>query len=170
MNITNFFIAIFIGFIMIFTLFKPIDRKSEKFVDTPMFELTNFTIYEFNDKGLETLLKADKGSRFKDRYTMSNLNYADNTRSYISYITAKDAKYKGDDMHLYNNVVYIREDGLTFQSQDALYNKKSKIFKSDSDFVMFLNNDKITGTSLKYNTKKRKIKAKNVVMKYQLKE
>jgi len=170
MNITNFFITVFIGFVMIFTLFKPLDRKYEKFVETPLFELTNFTIYEFNDHGLETLLKADKGSRFKDRYTMSHLNYADNTRSYISYITAKDGVYKDDILHLYNKVVYIREDGLTFQSQDAVYNKKSKIFKTDSDFIMFLNKDKVTGTSLRYNSIKRKIQSKNVVMQYQLKE
>ncbi|MBU0720591.1 LPS export ABC transporter periplasmic protein LptC [bacterium] len=170
MNINIFFVIIASGLLMIFFLFKPLDIKQQKFIDVPLFQLDSFNLHELNQKGLSTLMSGTNATRYSDRYTVKDIDYTDNSRTYIANMKASDGIYKNEIVEISGNVVYTREDGLTFQTQSAVYNKKTKIAYTDKDYVSYRNDDRVEGTSLKYNNLLGKAYSTNVVAVYQLQE
>lgn len=155
---------------MIYLLFQPLELKEQKFVDIPLFELKTFTIYELDTVGLKTILLGSKSNRFDDRYTIEDIDYTDNSKEYIANIKADHGIYKEDNVFLNGHVIYAREDGLTFESEKAKYNKKAKIISTDTDFVIYKDKNVVRGTSAEYNNLTDQIKAKNTKATYQLKE
>jgi LPS export ABC transporter protein LptC len=158
-------LAIFIGF-------KPLDIKQQEFVDVPLFQLEEFTLHELDEKGLMTLMKGTKALRYSNRYKVANMNYTDNSKQFMANIKADDGVYKDQEeiIDLRGNVIYNREDGLIFESDEATYNKKSAIARTNKDYVMYRGSDRVTGFSLIYDNRLNRVKSKNVVAKYQLKE
>jgi len=155
---------------MIFTLFKPLNLKEQSFVDVPVFELKFFTLHELDIFGLSTLMSGDSSIKYDDRQLVTNIDYTDNSREYIANMKADEGLYKDDVVLLKGNIVYIREDGLTFKTQKAVYDKKIEVIKTDTEFTSLRTNNKISGSSLKYYNDSQKIEAENVTIKYQLKE
>jgi len=155
---------------MIYLLFQPLELKEQKFVDVPLFELKTFTIYELDTLGLKTILLGSKSNRFDDRYTIDNINYTDNSKEYIANTKADYGVYKEENVFLNGHVIYTREDGLTFESDKAQYNKKTKVISTDTKFVIYRGDDVVTGSSAEYNNLTNKIKATNTKATYQLKE
>lgn len=135
-----------------------------------MFELTSFTLYELNRVGLQTLMLGDNAIRYEDRYTVSNINYTDNSRDYIANMQAKYGLYKDNIIDLKEDVVYAREDGLNFETSRVIYNKNSSIATADSDYVSYQGENVIQGSFVKYNNSLNRVKSKNVTATYQLKE
>ncbi|SMP88921.1 Lipopolysaccharide-assembly, LptC-related, partial [Epsilonproteobacteria bacterium SCGC AD-308-P11] len=119
MNINIIFIIISIGLMMIFFLFKPMHIKQQEFVDVPLFELSSFSLYELNKKGLNNTMIGTKGTRYSDRYTVENIDYTDNSEKFIANMKADNGIYKDDIVYLEGNVTYTREDGLVFFTQSA---------------------------------------------------
>jgi len=144
--------------------------KQQKFGEIPMFELTSFTLYELNRVGLQTLMLGDNAIRYEDRYTVSNINYTDNSRDYIANMQAKYGLYKDNIIDLKEDVVYAREDGLNFETSRVIYNKNSSIATADSDYVSYQGENVIQGSFVKYNNSLNRVKSKNVTATYQLKE
>ncbi len=155
---------------MILFVFKPLNVKEQSFEDVPLFELNAFTIYEINTFGLDSILLGTKGIRYVNRYTIENVNFTDNTQKYIANIKANNGIYKNDIITLTQDVVYSREDGLDFSSDEAIYNKRTGIVKTNQPYVAYLGDNKITGTSLVYNNLKNKMQSKNITAIYQLRE
>ncbi|NPA59184.1 MAG: LPS export ABC transporter periplasmic protein LptC, partial [Epsilonproteobacteria bacterium] len=150
MNINIFFIAIILALSVIFVSFKPMVIKKQKFVDTPLFEIDTFTIHELNQVGLITVMKGTKATRYSDRYKVANIDYTDNSKKYIANIKANDGLYKDKDdiLKLQGNVVYKREDGLTFKTSKAMYDKNSSIVKTDQKYVLYQGKNILKGTTL----------------------
>jgi len=155
---------------MIFFLFQPMKLKQEIFKDIPMFELAFFTLHELNRVGLQTLMTGDDAIRYEDRYTVSNINYTDNSKEYIANMKAKHGLYKGTIINLQDDVVYTREDGLTFETNKLIYDKKSSIAIADSDYISYKEKNIMNGSYLKYNNALNRVESKNITAKYQLKE
>jgi LPS export ABC transporter protein LptC len=157
---------------MIFVGFKPLDIKQQEFVDVPLFQLEAFTLHELNENGLITLMKGSKAIRYNDRYNVINMDYTDNSKKFIANMRADKGLYRDVDdvINLNGNVIYNREDGLIFESDEATYNKKSAIAHTNKDYVMYRGKDIVVGTSLRYDNNLNKIKSKNVIAKYQIKE
>jgi len=172
LNINAFFILIFIGLIMIYVGFKPQYIAEQDFVDVPLFELDSFVLHELNQDKLITIMKGSETKRYADKYSIINIDYTDNSKELLSNIKADNGLYrdKEDIIDLIGNVIYNREDGLVFESQEAIYNKKTAIAKTQKDYIMYRDKDSIVGTSLVYDNANDKIKSKNVVAKYQIKE
>jgi len=170
MNINLFFVVIFSGLSVIFLLFKPLDVKQQEFKDIPLFELMSFTLYELDNKGLTTLMNGTKAIKYTNRYKVDNINYTDNSKKYIANIKADIGLYKDETIDLKGNVVYSREDGLIFETQKALYNKKTSIAYVNEKYVLYRQHDRVEGSSLVYNNILNKTYSKNVVAKYQMKE
>ena len=144
--------------------------KQQKFVDVPLFELKDFTLYELNGMGLQTIMLGTSATRYANRYTVQNMDYTDNSKEYIANMKADHGLYKNDFVTLTGNVEYIREDGLTFKSQKATYNKKTTDVVSDVDYIAYLNDSVVEGSYIKYNNEKNRIFSKNVRAKIQLQE
>ncbi len=157
---------------MIFIGFKPLDIKQKEFIDVPLFELEVFTLHELSKNGLVTLMKGNKAIRYSNRYNVSNINYTDNSKEFLANMRADKGLYrdKKEIIDLEGNVIYNREDGLVFESQEARYNKITSIATTTKDYVMYRDKDKVVGTSLIFDNANKKIKSKNVVANYQIKE
>jgi len=170
MNINIFFIIISAGLATIFFAFKPLDIKQRKFIDVPIFELKSFTLYELNKEKLITIMSGDKAIRYTNRYKVSNINYTDNSREYLANMKADSGVFKNKIVNLIGNVDYNREDGLSFKTQKASYNKKTKVAYTNTNYISYLGSNKIIGSSLRYNSRLNRVKSKNVRAKYKLKE
>lgn len=151
-------------------MFKPMDVKVQHFKDVPLFELGDFTMYELNPEGLTTILLGSTGTRYTNRYTITDMDYTDNSKKYIANMISDFGVYKDEIVDLKGHVVYVREDGLTFKSEKALYNKKTADVVSNTNYIAYLNNNVVIGSYIKYNNISKKIYSKNVTAKYQLKE
>ena len=168
MNINIFFLILASGLFMIFFFFKPLNIKQQKFEDIPLFELEKFKLIELNNAGLTTILDGTKGIKYSDRYEIFNVDYTDNTKSYLANMKANSGLYKGNTIDLNGNVVYSREDGLTFKTQKATYNKKTSIAKSNTSYVSYLGENKIEGSYIKYNSLTKVLGSKNIKASYKL--
>jgi len=164
-----FFAIIFSALIAIFFLFKPMDIKKQEFVDVPLFELKSFTLHELNRVGLQTLMTGDNAIRYSDRYSVLNIDYTDNSKEYIANMRAREGLYKDEVIELENDVVYSREDGLTFETSKAIYNKKTNIAIADADYVSYRGENVVNGSFVKYNNSLNRVESKNVTATYQLK-
>jgi LPS export ABC transporter protein LptC len=168
MNINVLFTSILTGLLAIFFLFKPLELKQKTFTDVPLFELNQFTLYELNKIGLNTLMSGDNAIRYTNRYEVSKINYTDNSQEYIANMKANEGKYKDNIVTLNGNIVYIREDGLIFKTEHATYNKKTHIALCKEQFIGFRGDNTITGRSLKYNNHLDKVESKKVNITYKI--
>ncbi len=164
-----FFVIILSALIAIFFLFKPMDIKKQKFGDVPLFELTAFTLHELDRVGLQTVMSGDNAIRYSNRYTVKNIDYTDNSKEYIANMKAKQGIYKNEIVELEDDVVYSREDGLTFETSKAIYNKKTNIAIADADYVSYRGENVVNGSFVKYNNSLNRVESKNVTATYQLK-
>lgn len=169
MKMNIFFILISSVLLSIFVLFKPIDIQQQKFEDVPLFNISSFIIYELDKHGLSSLTSGVEAARYADRYTVKFMDYTDNTKKYIANMKANDGIYKNNIIYLFGDVVYFREDGLTFETQKAVYNKKTTIAQADGDYVLYEGTNKVVGKKLIHNNSLDTIQSKDVVVKYQLK-
>jgi len=156
--------------ISIYLFFKPLDIKQQAFVDVPLFELKDFTMYELDEQGLKTIMIGNTATRYKNRYTIENMDYTDNEKDYIANMKAQHGIYRRDIVTLTGNVEYVRDDGLTFKTQKAIYDKKSSIVRSTVGYVAYMNDSIIEGSFIQYNNEKNRIFSKNVQAKIQLQE
>jgi hypothetical protein len=169
-NINILFGFISVGLAMIFFIFKPLDIKEQSFNDVPLFEVNLFTIYEINTFGLDSILVGTKGTRYTNRYDIDNVNFTDNTKKYIANVKANNGVYKDDIITLKHDVVYNREDGISFSSDEAVYNKKNSIVKTNYKYIAYNGKNKLIGSSLVYDNVKNRTKSKNITVIYQLRE
>jgi len=170
MNVNLFFSTIGLGLMVIFFVFKPLNLKEQVFVDVPVFELKNFTLYELNNKGLTTLMSGERALKYADRYEVSTIDYTDNSEKYLANMKAKSGIYQKNIVELDGEIVYIREDGLTFKTQKALYYKDKNIVDVPTKYVSYRGQNITTGSSMKYNNISENIESKNVTAKYEMKE
>ncbi len=155
---------------MILFLFKPLEIKEQSFTDVPLFSISNFTMYEFDTNGLTTLMNGEQATRYKNRYTVEKIDYTDNSKEYTANMKSNSGIYKNEIVYLDGDIVYSREDGLTFETQKATYNKKTALAVADGDFVLYQGQNRVTGKALKYNNSSEKVESKNVSAIYHLKE
>ena len=127
-------------------------------------------MYELDRVGLHTIMLGSAATRYADRYTVQNMDYTDNSKKYIANMKANDGVYKNDLVTLRGDVEYVREDGLTFKTQKATYNKKTSDVISKVGYIAYLNDSIIKGSYIKYNNDKNRIYSKNVIAEIQLQE
>ena len=169
-NINIFFLAIIAALLMILLLFKPLKIKEQEFIDIPLLEMSKFIMYELNAKGLQTFMAGSKSLRYKDRYVVSEIDFTDNSKQFISNMKADSGIYKNDVMDLKGNIIYIREDGLEIKSKSLQYNTKSSVAKTDDTFVLYMKESSMNGSSIVYNSLNKTLESKNVTITYNLQE
>lgn len=170
MNINYFFVFLLFSLSMILLLFKPMDIKQQSFTDIPLFSISSFTMYELDSKGLITLMNGDKATKYAGRYEVEQMNYTDNSKEYIANMKSNSGVYKDNTVYLNGDIIYSREDGLTFKTQKALYNKKTTIATVDGSYLLYMGENMVTGEKLKYNNSLETIESKNVRAIYQIQE
>ena len=170
MNINLFFILIIALLSSIYLFFKPLALTQREFVEIPLVELNNFTLYELDNNDLKILLSAKVAKRYSDRYEIKNINYTDNKDKYLVNIQADSAIYKDDYIDLDGNIIFNREDGLMFKTQKAQYSRKDDLVTTDGLFSANIDDGNMTGYNLKYNNKLNIVESKNIEMVYKFKD
>ena len=155
---------------LIYLLFEPLKIEQQEFLDVPLLNMDNFTMYELDEYGLQTLMSGDKALRYSDRYVVFGVDFTDNSQSHISNMIAKEGLYKDDTIKLSGDVIFTRDDGVTFKSQTLLYDTKSARAETKENYVIYRDKSSMQGSSLFYDIHKEIMKSKNVVVKFQLKE
>jgi LPS export ABC transporter protein LptC len=170
MKLNIFLLVVIAILLLILVAFKPLGIKQQKFVDVPQFTLHDFTMYELDNFGLTTLMSGKNGIKYSNRYVVKNVDYTDNSQEYIANMKAKKGVYKNQIITLTGDVKYVREDGLTFETQKVVHNRKTGIANANGPYVMYQNKNKAVGIRLVYDNIKDRIKSKNVTINYQLDE
>jgi len=127
-------------------------------------------MYELDVKSLRTIMIGSTATRYSNRYTIEKMDYTDNEKGYIANMKADHGVYKNNNVTLSGDVIYVRDDGLTFKTQKAIYNKKTSVVISDVGYVAYFNKSTIKGKYIHYNNNKNRIFSKNVQAKIQLQE
>jgi len=162
-------IASLLGSIYIF--FSPNKlEKSAKKKETPLIELHNFTVYKFDTKSLVSTLDGKIGKKFPTKYELENFLYTQKEENEIASISALYGTFIGDLATFTKNVHYFRSDGLTFQSQQVLYNQKDHYIKSPVHYVAHLDKNIAKGSYLYYDIEKKWIYSKYVNFEYNIPE
>jgi LPS export ABC transporter protein LptC len=170
MNINISFFIIFLGLMVIYIFFKPMQLQNYQRKEIANFEVENFIIHELNSDKLITLMQGSYAYNYPDRYEVKDVNYTDSSKKLLSNIVSKRGIYKDQVMYISGDVVFKREDGLTFKSQKTVYNEKTGIVRNNDKFVLLRENNSVTGDGLIYNNILNKIHSKNVRVIYNLKE
>lgn len=154
----------------IYFFFQPLNVKEQESKEVPLLALNTFTLYELDTKGLKTIMAGDKALRFTNRYTVDAIDFTDNAKEFVSNMTADHGVYKNDIVHLRSNIVYVREDGLSFKTESMLYNRKTSIAKTTDPYIAYKGESTVVGKGLEYNAKKKILDSKSVTVRYKLKE
>jgi LPS export ABC transporter protein LptC len=150
---------------MVFLLYqKPyiveINSNAKKEANIEMFQVLNYSITQ---DGISHIVKADRVLRYKDHDEFYKVDSIRKSKiNHYETLLANSGTLKQDDLKLYGNVRYTNSDSVKFNSDEAEYNLKSKVFKTNMPFTL---EDKRTityGTSLTYQTKDGKIYANNI--------
>lgn len=159
-----YFIFIFIV-ITIFLLFqKPYNvAVNSDSKDKPYIELNGVTSYSITQDGIEHIVNASKVLRFIGYDKFFDVDAIRKAEDGVrENLKADNGKLIKDDFSLKGNVVYSNSENVKYKSQVAQYNLKTKVFKTDADFVIEDNSSKVYGTSLVYMTTEGKIYANNI--------
>jgi LPS export ABC transporter protein LptC len=170
MNINYFFIFFSLCLLLILFAFKPLEVKQHAVGEVPLFTISSFTMHELDSNGLVTLINGTEATRYTNRYSVENMDYTDNSKEFMANMKANSGIYKNEIVYLSGDIVYVREDGLTFETQKAVYNKKTSIATADGDFVLYRDLNKVTGNKLIYDSARERVTSKNVKAVYQLRE
>ena len=151
--------------IAVFLLYKePYALESSK-VDKnePNMETINMVSYSITKDGIEYIVKGSRVLRFANRdefYDIDTIRKAND--SLLEKLRANSGVLVGDDLSLKGDVRYKNSNGIRFSSKQADYNLKSKVFKTDTDFILEDNRSITKGASMIYNTKEEKIYASKI--------
>ncbi|MFT7859608.1 MAG: LPS export ABC transporter periplasmic protein LptC [Sulfurimonas sp.] len=170
MNINLFFIFVIGILLSIFFFFQSEKMAEKNFGDIPLLHIKDFTMYELDPLGLKTLMLGDEAFRYKDRYTVDNINHTDNSRTHISNLRADFGVYKNDKLDLDGDVTLVRDDGLRYETQKALYYKNKGLFVTDTEYTLTQGKNKVRGTYLDHNNLTGEIHSKNITANYTIKE
>ena len=170
MNINYFLVFISFGLSLIYFLFEPMDIKEQNSKEVPLFSLDAFTLHELDTSGMTALMKGNEAQRFSNRYDVKNIDYTDNSKEFAANMKAKHGLYKKEIVYLDGDVFFTRADGLRYFSQKAVYNKKTKVATSKTDYIAMMGKNQVDGSSIIINNKQKKIYSKNVYAIYKIKE
>ena len=155
---------------LIYIFFQPLKIKQQEFDDVPLLTMGNFVMYELQRTGLQTIMAGTKALRYTERYIVNDVNFTDNSKEFMSNMQADNGIYKNNIVDLKGNVVYKREDGLTFKSNTLNYNTINAIAKTQDDYLAHRDKNSMRGASFVYDSINNTMKSKQVTVKYQLKE
>ena len=122
-------------------------------VFTKEVEFTNTTLIEVDTENMKSRVYTTYGVRDKDVLTLDNIVYLGDT---IESLSANKARLKGDFLHLDGNVVLQEKGGYKYETQHAIYNKKTEILNITSPFTGVRGQNMIKGESMEYDTRKKK--------------
>ena len=122
-------------------------------VSTKEIEFINTTLIEVDTENMKSRAYATHGVRDQGVLTLDNIVYLGD---HIESLSANKARLKGDFLHLDGDVVLQEKDGYKYETQNAIYNKKTGILNITSHFTGVRGQNFVQGESMAYDTHKKK--------------
>ena len=151
-------LVLFIIFGFIF-LSKTEDIKAVKSTSTKELVFKDFSLIELGEQGITHQMISSKALKDKKFFTLSDINI---TYNEIQHLYAKEARYEKDIIHLKNEVILSRNDGIYFNSEHLKYTVKTQKLYIDSNFSLDINGSIIVGKNLCYSLDDKNISADNI--------
>jgi len=144
------------------------NTSHKKEANIEMLKIVNYSITE---DGIDHIVKAEKALRFKDHDEFYYVDAIKRPKSGIlENFKADSGTLKNNNLRFQGNVSYKNSNNIKFNSEEAQYNLKSKVFKTSKDFKLEDNKTITYGTSLVYQTKDGKIYAENIKSKTEVED
>lgn len=170
MKITHFFVLLFVFSLSLLILLKPQEYQKAGNGKIPQMEIEDFTLYELNKEGVKSVVSGTLGRQYKTYYEVENAHYVENKNRLGEHLYADKGKFEKNIAYLNDNVRYFREDGLSFESDHAIYDTNKELLYVPKRFILTQNENIIYGNELHYNAKNGKITAQQIDANYYLEE
>jgi len=170
MKITHFFIVIFLFSISLFIFLQPQEYTKSQQEEVAQLEIEDFTMYEIAKDGVQNVVSGTIGKQFANYYLVENAHYIENKNKLGEHLYADNGRFEKDIAYLNDNVRYFREDGLSFESDHAVYDTDKELLYVPKNFVLTQNENIVYGKELKYNVQTGKIMAEKVNANYYIQE
>lgn len=155
-------------FIAIGTYFIPVDNKQKTNTssDIPLVIFKEPLMYTLNDSSVTKVVQASHAVKYKNREEMYDANVIltnniskDNFS--IEELRSKQFIKKGDSLVFKNDVVYMKGDAITLNTQELLYNSKTKIVRNTKPYTGKYFDNVINGSNLYLDSNKDIMKSTN---------
>lgn len=170
MKITHFFVLLFLFSASLLIMLKPQQYQKTDGEKIPQMEIEDFTLYEINTEGVKSVVSGTIGRQYDLYYEVENAHYVENKNRMGEHLYADRGKFEKDIAYLNENVRYFRDDGLSFESDHAVYDTKKELLYVPKSFVLTQNENIIYGNELHYNAKSGDIDAKQISASYYMKD
>ena len=142
-------IGIITGSLMLKIRNAPVQTK----VFTKEVEFTDTILIEVDTENMKSRAYTTHGVRDQGVLTLDDIVYLGDT---IESLSANKARLKGDFLHLDGEVVLQERGGYKYETQHAIYNKKTGILNITSPFTGVRGQNIVQGESMEYNTREKK--------------
>ncbi len=141
-------------------LIKVENDKAKNKNSTKEFEVFNSVTVEINATAVKSILYSDYSVQKSGSMQMIQLTYSGKTSKELK---SKFGRSIGDKFYLDLNVTLLQTNGYYYETDHAVYDKKSDFFYTTSPFVAYVHDGNIIhGTKLKYHIKEKITTAENV--------
>ena len=166
MRITHFFVLLLLFSVSIFVLLKPQSYAQNTDNNVPRLEIEDFTLYEINTQGVQSVVSGTLGRQYTSHYEVENSHYIQNKNQLGEHLYADKGVFDKDTAYLNDNVRYFREDGLSFESDHAIYDTKKEFLYVPASFVLTQNENIIYGKELHYYSQAGDMQAQDINANY----
>ena len=132
-------------------------------------EMIGIKDYEVGEN-IQMQIDAKSGTRFKTYDEFYNFNGVHNDGDINHTLRSNIVVRKDDRLIFSGDANYKNSDDIHYTSQEIIYDTKAKIVKSDKHFIMWQNDDKVSGHSIVYDINKKQTNAKGIHAWYQIKD
>ncbi len=170
MRITHFYVIVFLFAISLLVFLEPQEYSKSSGNEVPQLEIEDFTVYEIAKEGVQNVVSGTLGRQYKSYYEVENAHYTENKNQLGAHLYADHGRFEKEIAYLDDNVRYFREDGLSFESNHAVYDTKKERLYVPKDFVLTQNENIVYGNELHYDIKSGKLTAERIDANYYLEE
>lgn len=170
MRLTHFFIFLLLLGFSLFVFLKPQDYNKSTDIELPQLEIEDFTMYKLDEAGVRSVVSGTIGRQFTRYYEIQNAHYIENKNKLGQHLYSDKGKFEKDIVYLDENVRYFREDGLSFESDHAVYDTKKELLYVPQKFILTQNENVVYGSELHYNSVTGEVLAQDVDANYYMEE
>ncbi|MBQ9292452.1 MAG: LPS export ABC transporter periplasmic protein LptC [Campylobacter sp.] len=132
-------------------------------------EMNGIRDYEVAEK-VNLQISAKSGTRYKDYDEFNEFNGIHTDGKTNHALRSDIAILKDDILTFKGNANYQNSDNINYNSEEIIYNIKSKIVRSDTPFIMRQGDDNVSGSGIIYDINKKQTNAKGIHAWYHIKD
>ena len=165
MGINNFFYILIV--VTLSTLFVSIDDKDlkENLSDQPFVIIENSSVYSVNTSNTDQIIRSKLFTKYANKEILidSIILKRINEDKYLNHlITSKEAIRMNNIITLKGDVKYSRDINLLLNTDNLIYNEKTKVITNNDSFYGVYNNNKVKGKNIYIDSINNIIKADEV--------